>query len=269
MLLRSITKHVREQNWFAVALDFFIVVIGVGVAMYGQQWLGDRQQRADMATAEIALQTDLINNYAIAKERLAVAGCRIDAYQALAAQLLEPGEKWTGMPRPRSDTNSDFQNTLPAVFRSPSRGWGSRVWKAELARGTFSQMANQRRETLDRIFETTDYAEDLQDDIFALQGRMKTLAVATTVSQSDRLRYYDVLGEMDDKSDILELVASQIIQYIEELGIDRRPEAVMGVVGNTQDFLIQFNERGQLIYGGCFVPMDLPALEVHFTEEPN
>ena len=29
MLLRSITKHVREQNWFAVALDFFIVVVGI------------------------------------------------------------------------------------------------------------------------------------------------------------------------------------------------------------------------------------------------
>ena len=269
MLLRSITKHVRDQNWFAVALDFVIVVIGVGVAMYGQQWLGDRQQRADMATAEIALQTDLINNYVFAKERVAVAGCRIDAYQALAAQLLEPGEKWTGVPRPRPDPNSGFQPALPAVFRSPSRNWASRVWKAGLTRGTFTQMANQRRETLDTLFLMTDLAADVQGDIFALQGRMKTLAVATTVSQSDRLRYYDVLGEMDDKSDLLELVASQIVQIIEELGIDRRPESVPGVVGDVQDFLIQHNEVGQSIYGACFVPMDLPALEVHFTKEPN
>jgi len=25
MRLRSLTKHVKDQNWFAVALDFFIV----------------------------------------------------------------------------------------------------------------------------------------------------------------------------------------------------------------------------------------------------
>jgi hypothetical protein len=41
--LRSLTKHLREQNWFAVVLDFVIVVFGVGVAMMGQQWLSERQ----------------------------------------------------------------------------------------------------------------------------------------------------------------------------------------------------------------------------------
>ena len=29
MILRSITKHVRDQNWFAVGIDFLIVVVGV------------------------------------------------------------------------------------------------------------------------------------------------------------------------------------------------------------------------------------------------
>ena len=29
MLLRRITKHVKDQNWFAVVLDFAIVVAGV------------------------------------------------------------------------------------------------------------------------------------------------------------------------------------------------------------------------------------------------
>jgi hypothetical protein len=29
MILRSVTKHVKEQNWFAVGLDLLIVVFGV------------------------------------------------------------------------------------------------------------------------------------------------------------------------------------------------------------------------------------------------
>jgi hypothetical protein len=38
MLLRSITKHVKDQNWFAVAIDFFIVVIGVYIGLQVQEW---------------------------------------------------------------------------------------------------------------------------------------------------------------------------------------------------------------------------------------
>jgi hypothetical protein len=29
MILRRLTQHIKAQNWFAVALDFFIVVVGV------------------------------------------------------------------------------------------------------------------------------------------------------------------------------------------------------------------------------------------------
>ena len=38
MRLRSITKHVRDQNWFAVALDFFIVVAGILIAFQITNW---------------------------------------------------------------------------------------------------------------------------------------------------------------------------------------------------------------------------------------
>lgn len=38
MLLRSITKHVQDQNWFAVALDFVIVVFGVFIGLQVANW---------------------------------------------------------------------------------------------------------------------------------------------------------------------------------------------------------------------------------------
>jgi hypothetical protein len=38
MRLRSLTKHIREQNWFAVALDFFIVVAGILIAFQITNW---------------------------------------------------------------------------------------------------------------------------------------------------------------------------------------------------------------------------------------
>jgi hypothetical protein len=255
MILRRVIKHFRHQEWTAIFLDFVIVVVGVGVAMLGQQWLSDRQQRAEMRVAVTALQGDIFFNYWYAKERLAVADCRKQAYQAIAEKLLAPGEDWVGMPRVNDDDS--FKSALPVLLRSPSRNWGSRNWQAGLARGTFNQMDDERRTGLDQLFQQTQHAEELQRKIYTLQGRIKALAVTTTIGQSDRLRYYDMLGEIDDKSGLLELISGQMIRAIEEIGINLPSE-------DRQEFperLAQQNERSAATYGACFVPMKMPIFD--------
>ena len=45
MILRSITRHVKDQNWFAVGLDFLIVVLGILLAFQITEWSAERQER--------------------------------------------------------------------------------------------------------------------------------------------------------------------------------------------------------------------------------
>ena len=53
MLLRRITKHVKDQNWFAVALDFVIVVVGILIAFQITNWSEARRDvRAERALLE-------------------------------------------------------------------------------------------------------------------------------------------------------------------------------------------------------------------------
>lgn len=47
MILRRVTKHVRDQNWFAVFIDFIIVVVGVFIGIQVANWNEGRQTRAD------------------------------------------------------------------------------------------------------------------------------------------------------------------------------------------------------------------------------
>ncbi|GAB5413398.1 MAG: hypothetical protein Cons2KO_10010 [Congregibacter sp.] len=42
LLLRRVTEHVRNQNWFAVGLDFCIVVIGVYIGIQVANWNSSR-----------------------------------------------------------------------------------------------------------------------------------------------------------------------------------------------------------------------------------
>lgn len=63
MLLRRVTQHVKEQNWFAVALDFLIVVFGVLLAIQVSNWNADRADRERgiiyEQRAQSVLQTEL------------------------------------------------------------------------------------------------------------------------------------------------------------------------------------------------------------------
>ncbi|WOJ93810.1 hypothetical protein R0135_01255 [Congregibacter variabilis] len=58
MILRSLTKHVKDQNWFAVVIDFGIVVVGVFIGIQVANWNDERsEQRRDTALL-VRLQTD-------------------------------------------------------------------------------------------------------------------------------------------------------------------------------------------------------------------
>lgn len=80
MILRRLSQHVRDQNWFAVALDFCIVVAGILIAFQITSWNEGRQDRRDEQRYLAELSRDLNVNMARAQEhqlstlrRLAVA----------------------------------------------------------------------------------------------------------------------------------------------------------------------------------------------------
>jgi len=60
VLLRRITKHLNEQNWFAVAIDFAIVVVGVFIGIQVSSWNDRRTDRVDEVEFLERLHDDLV-----------------------------------------------------------------------------------------------------------------------------------------------------------------------------------------------------------------
>jgi hypothetical protein len=58
MLLRSISKHVTSQNWFAVALDLVIVVAGVFIGLQVSNWNDERLLQHRVSTLIERLEID-------------------------------------------------------------------------------------------------------------------------------------------------------------------------------------------------------------------
>jgi len=59
MLLRRVTKHVKDQNWFAVFIDFLIVVVGILIAFQITEWNEASQDRAIEKDYKVLLIEDL------------------------------------------------------------------------------------------------------------------------------------------------------------------------------------------------------------------
>ena len=59
MILRRITEHVKTQNWFAVALDFVIVVAGVFIGIQVANWNEARLTDQKAAVFSERLRADL------------------------------------------------------------------------------------------------------------------------------------------------------------------------------------------------------------------
>src|SRR4051794_32739382 len=83
MILRRVVEHAKTQNWFAVTLDFFIVVIGVFVGIEVANWNQARHDRQEERRYYGQLLVDLRGDL----EQFSTAERRSDRYDA-AAQLV-------------------------------------------------------------------------------------------------------------------------------------------------------------------------------------
>ena len=247
MLLRRITKHVTDQNWFAVFLDFFIVVVGILIAFQITNWSEAKTQRANLVAAETALKPDIIVNFRNAKERLALTQCRIESIRALSEALLLPDPLWQGMPR--EDLSFDDDITFPYVLRAPSRTWGRRIWNAELDRGSFNLMDIDRRQTLDFIFQLAKGVEDLQNENYTAQSRLKILANTMELSRRERARYFEMLTEIDQASFSIELDSKYIIDSVLSLEVEFNAEEREAMAKDIEEQNVVSRE----LYGDCWV----------------
>ncbi|MDH3334843.1 MAG: hypothetical protein OEM30_10650, partial [Gammaproteobacteria bacterium] len=95
MLLRRIKHHVVSENWFAVFVDFVIVVVGVYVGIEVSNW-NEARQEDDRAQEYLErIHADLVSDQDAAMTRREFWGRVID-YGEAAIRHAETGELYRG-----------------------------------------------------------------------------------------------------------------------------------------------------------------------------
>lgn len=96
MLLRRLTQHIRAQNWFAVSLDFLIVVLGIFIGLQVDAWNDSRMERTLETEYLERLLDDMERSIELQMEMLADDRAGQAAMDVIARGInrgsFEPGE---------------------------------------------------------------------------------------------------------------------------------------------------------------------------------
>jgi hypothetical protein len=90
MLLRNLTKHVQNQNWLAVFLDFTIVVVGVFIGIQVANWNDERLQKDRENEILAAILDDIKVDKQMLKTSSLMAKVNIDASKYVLQAAGEP-----------------------------------------------------------------------------------------------------------------------------------------------------------------------------------
>jgi hypothetical protein len=70
MFFRRIAEHLRNQNWVAIGIDFFIVVLGVFVATQVSNWNDANRDRERGQGYLASIHSELLTDAAAIERRL-------------------------------------------------------------------------------------------------------------------------------------------------------------------------------------------------------
>jgi len=149
MLLRRVMKHVRDQNWLAVGIDFLIVVVGVFIGIQVANWNAERMERfqeveyvqrlAEDLRQDIRSYDAMLEIYTIKQETILAlrdaplatvmagdlkeAALRLEysIYKAMPAQRSATFDDLVGSGRLRLVRNSAFRAALADYYANSAR----------------------------------------------------------------------------------------------------------------------------------------------------
>ena len=134
MILRRIKAHVEKENWFAVGIDFVIVVIGVRIGLQVANWNESRNENARIASQLASFRTELI----LARDYFAVAQAYMDDRIDGAATLRHRLEHDEDFPE------EEFNALVVSAIRGDSFNLEFRSYEELTNSGAISKIASAR-----------------------------------------------------------------------------------------------------------------------------
>ena len=229
MLLRRLSgEHKRTvAHW---AMELVVVIAGVLIALWVQEWAERRRAAADMAAAEQAIHAEVQETLEELIWRQAISQCHLDRAKQLRSMLLAGGTHWpglTGSPL-TSDTfkeGTGIETVVPSVYQRPFELLPTAAWESALTTGALAPMDPKRFAKLVEINSQIQFLKRSRDKEDHGAAILTALAFPQELTPDTRTRMLSALYEIDTTRFMFNYVgASALADLMRQVGWNDKAE---------------------------------------------
>jgi hypothetical protein len=180
-----------------------IIVIGVLIALGGEQTVDALRWRADVAKARESLDRQAAEHLFAASERLGTEGCETRQLARMAAILRRTGST------PR----------IWGWMTGYLRPWSTSTWDAATASGAVEHMRADVREAYAEHFGLVVTMRALNQQEFVLASDLRSLGAPTVLSETARDRLASDVARLKGLNHMMALGSRSIVDQLHSIGV--------------------------------------------------
>ena len=200
-LLRRLSgEHKRTvAHW---AMELVVVIAGVLIALWVQEWAERRRALEDLRAAEDAIHAEVTANLYTLIWRDAISECHLDRAQQLKTMLLAGRSHWPGLTENallQSDLSkaTGVQIAVPGVYQRPFDDFSTSAWESALATGALKPMDPKRFSLLVAVYSQIDFQKRNRDMQNSAAATLSALSLPQELTPETRTRMFEALYQVD------------------------------------------------------------------------
>ena len=215
------------------AKEVGIIVLGVLIALAGEQGVEALNWRHQVAEAKATLKDELAVDAADFYERTAVDRCLTGHLDAIEAALARSGAAWR--PLPETGPHED-------IYRAPWRPYPAQAWQNVLANGAAAHMPRQDMLTYEAIYNNVAELHQMNTQEVQARAQIGALGHDQPLTDVSRDRYQKTLGDLRFYANASAQLAEESLRWLKDAGL-LPPRATL------QEML----DADRKVYGNCTV----------------
>lgn len=228
-MLRRLTAE-QQRNFRHWAMEFVVVVVGVLLALWLQDWGERRRARQEMAVAEEAIHDEVRESLKNLIWREAISQCHFERAELLKTMLLATGRRWPGLTENVLIENSmnqatGVQTVVQGVYQRPFEPYSTAAWDSALTTGALAPMDRHRFARLTAVYAQLQFLTENLGRENRAATTLSALALPQELTPDARTTMLGALYEVDTtRFMFLYAGASVLAESMKQLGWNDKAE---------------------------------------------
>lgn len=235
------------HGWREFAKEVGIIVLGVLIALAGEQVVEGYHQREAATSASEAINAELLYAAFSAGERIALDTCMRNRIAHLGGKLATSGDQWTGDPMPFAKLMPGMP-VLPMTYSVPATNYMTNAWDMAVANGLSRHMSHETSELYAVIYRGIADVKASQQEEGALAAKLQPLSQTRKLDARSAFESATTLGSLDFLNSSIVFADQALLSNIKKLDID---------LGPAQKALSEMLQTQRQLRGPCVKPASL------------